>query len=634
MKVDPTGLIAVAQRLAAAGSDLVVGEVVHPPLAPDDTSVAAAARLTAAGSALASVAGEQAAALASTAAQLGAAAASFAEQEELNKASVAALRPLGGAATASGEAVAMPLAPPDVRPPLAAVAVLPGELTSRLLSAGNGGAGAGFIAGCSQLAHAAEEAAGVVRSAAAALPEVWDSEVATPVVGGYLLACANALDSSAGRARLLVGQARGHAEQCSEAAADVPKPAEFQAVQQQLQQASAANVNGRYTAVIAGLLTRKAQLETRAQQVYSAYRCATEVTTAGDGASSEHGKAAGAGKRDELRDLRGRVPTGGRGPGGMPLGFGPGGSGEPSGTGAGGGAVPAAAAAAVPPGIPGAGNPAGAGAGQPPGAAPAAAASAAAAGGPVAAGDLGAAGGPSAGGADGAMTPDKAGELAGMLPQMIPTVLGAAVGLIGGALSAVEKIPEALMQAGSQAAQAATQGLSGVVSPHMGGADLASGLDAPSADPTSGSRTGEVSGGHTTPAAGATNAAPVMPSTGPAAHIPPPPGGALPPPADAAGGASGIMPMGMPMGAMLPRGDGSGSGSDRPAKPKNLVVPPTAHTESVTGKVNEDRIARSAASSHREPGPPNDDDPPRPQGEDDPLRRLRIRHVTLRRDET
>jgi hypothetical protein len=94
-----------------------------------------------------------------------------------------------------------------------------------------------------------------------------------------------------------------------------------------------------------------------------------------------------------------------------------------------------------------------------------------------------------------------------------------------------------------------------------------------------------------------------------------------------------MMPMGMPMGAMLPHGD-SRSGSDRPAKAKNLVVPPTAHAESVTGKVNEDRIARSAASSHREPGPPNDDDPPRLDGDDDPLRRLRIRHVTLRRDET
>jgi hypothetical protein len=69
------------------------------------------------------------------------------------------------------------------------------------------------------------------------------------------------------------------------------------------------------------------------------------------------------------------------------------------------------------------------------------------------------------------------------------------------------------------------------------------------------------------------------------------------------------MPMGgMPLGGMMP-GDGAAGSSGSPSRPKKVVVPPTPHTESVTGKVSADHIAMSAAAP-RDAKPPNDDQPP------------------------
>jgi hypothetical protein len=79
------------------------------------------------------------------------------------------------------------------------------------------------------------------------------------------------------------------------------------------------------------------------------------------------------------------------------------------------------------------------------------------------------------------------------------------------------------------------------------------------------------------------------------------------------------MPMGMPMGAMTP-GAGSGAGQQRAQRAKQLVVPRTPHTESVTGKVSEDRIARSSSA----PGPPEPpgDEPPSASGPQPVVRRI------------
>ena len=72
MKVDAPDLVAAAQRLRSAAEQLATsGPTVHPPLAADETSAAAAGRLTATAVGLAAAADARAAALNATADRLG-----------------------------------------------------------------------------------------------------------------------------------------------------------------------------------------------------------------------------------------------------------------------------------------------------------------------------------------------------------------------------------------------------------------------------------------------------------------------------------------------------------------------------------------------------------------------------------
>jgi hypothetical protein len=205
------------------------------------------------------------------------------------------------------------------------------------------------------------------------------------------------------------------------------------------------------------------------------------------------------------------------------------------------------------------------------------------------------------------MTPEKAGQMAAMLPQMISTVLGAAGGMLGGAFSSVGQIPQGLMQAAGSATQSLqgmmkASGTEGLSSRDLGMEPLDGGLGE---DPLgAGGGAGGGGGGATLPASGGSATLPpaVAPSTGPAPSLPTAPAGGLPPPAEpaAAGGrgGGGMMPMGMPLGGMMGGAGGAGGagGQDQAVRSKKVVVPPEPHTESVTGKVSADRIARSATA--------------------------------------
>ena len=203
-------------------------------------------------------------------------------------------------------------------------------------------------------------------------------------------------------------------------------------------------------------------------------------------------------------------------------------------------------------------------------------------------------------------SPESAGQLAGMLPSLIPTVLGAVGGLAGGLLGAVTKAPEAAVQAATQAAGAAMQGLSGAMNPKA---------DTPNVgDPTAVDSAGDPSldglgggGGETTPAEGGGSPTPaVVPTTGPAPTLPTMPTGALPEPVQGAPAGGGMMPMGgMPMGAMMPPGGGPGGAQQqKPQRAHRVEVPRTPHSEAVTGKISEDRIARAATTAGSGPEPP------------------------------
>jgi hypothetical protein len=87
------------------------------------------------------------------------------------------------------------------------------------------------------------------------------------------------------------------------------------------------------------------------------------------------------------------------------------------------------------------------------------------------------------------------------------------------------------------------------------------------------------------------------------------------------------MPTGMPLGGPAGAAHGAGAGGQGGQGPrpraKKLVVPPAPHTESVTGKVNADRIALSAGASEGTGPEPPDDDPPPPPG------RPVVRRITM-----
>jgi PPE family len=215
------------------------------------------------------------------------------------------------------------------------------------------------------------------------------------------------------------------------------------------------------------------------------------------------------------------------------------------------------------------------------------------------------------------MSPEKAGQLASMLPQLMQTLMGAAGGLVGGAVQMVGKAPETLMQAGSQLAGTASQGLGGLMKPGLDKGELEKTSRPFDSGPGAGRSAGEGAAGGTMPAGGGLGSAggiglpAVTPTTGPPPHLPSMPSGGLPQPVSPAAGSSGMMPMGMPLGGLGGAAQGGGAGGHGgqapPQRTKNVVVPPEPHTESVTGKVNSDRIAMSSTGRDgTEPEPPDD----------------------------
>jgi hypothetical protein len=211
------------------------------------------------------------------------------------------------------------------------------------------------------------------------------------------------------------------------------------------------------------------------------------------------------------------------------------------------------------------------------------------------------------------LSPKAGGEMASLLPQLVPSLLGAAGGLVGGAMGAVTKVPEALMQAGSQALGAAAQSLSGLAqperdSPGSGGPGLGGG------DP------GGAGGGGDAPttaaAGGGAPDLPVAPSTGapPTPAIAPVGASDGPGAGGAPAGATGMAPMGMPMGGLGGAPGGGAGGKTEDGRRRKVVVPEIPHTEDVTGRVDTSRLSAAAAASDRDRSrePPPDDNPPDP----------------------
>ncbi len=281
MRVEPSGLVAAAQRLRTIAAQLAFSADIHPPLAGDQTSAAAAARLTAASAQLGAAIGVQAGALAAVADHLVAVAARFAGQESLNADAVGSLASTQQPVTAFDALAPPPPLPTDVRAPLPPPVATDGETVSQQLNAGSSSAGSAFAQAWRHRATVAASSATTIREVVTTLPELWDGPAGTDAAVTRLMHHAGQLSATADRAAGLADQADGHASAHVRAVTNAPRPEAFEAVRVQLQQALAANAQfpGRYTALVSSLITKQGAMQQQALNAQGQYHDETEATT-------------------------------------------------------------------------------------------------------------------------------------------------------------------------------------------------------------------------------------------------------------------------------------------------------------------------------------------------------------------
>lgn len=287
MKVHASGLAAAAERLRAAAAQLVAGgPSVHPPLAADQTSIAAAARLTAGARQLQSVTNVQAAALISTAGHLATLAVRFTEQEARNAAAVENLASANQPSGSPGALAAVPPVPADSRLPLP----LPGggdaEVVARQLYAGTASAGQGFAQCWHSRSAAAVGARDVIRAVVPSLADLWNSPAGTAAATARLLGHAHTVTTIADRAAELANQAERHAQRYGDAVASTPAPAAFEAILAQLRQALEADARlaGRFTPLVSSLIAQQGRLRQQALNAQTRYHEETDAMTRPEGA--------------------------------------------------------------------------------------------------------------------------------------------------------------------------------------------------------------------------------------------------------------------------------------------------------------------------------------------------------------
>ena len=562
LEVHSAALVAVAGQLDAAAGTLSAAAAsvpVHPPLAADEVSVSAAARLSAHGAVLSSRAVDGAAVLAAAAAAVRQAVGAYLQTDATNAALVS-LRGGGDtpapvftpAMTTNAATPQMPISPPAPRD---------GKSLAALMEAGNASAGSVFATACSTYAAGFGEAARAARAAEASVRAAL-SGLAGPKLGDALSRFAAWADAMAQHAETVKSTGQGHEDRFSRTQHATPATSEFTNVEQQLAKAQALNSNpataGMYAPVISRLQTQLLGLHSRTHVAASNYLVGelpqappgpppvTPIVDPAPGTAPAGDQPdPAAANSDQSGDpvKHGRVP-----------GAGPGVGDDPD--------IDAADALDDPGG--------------------------------------GLQETPLSGGAQ---------PLTAMM-SMIP-------GLLGGVVGAAAAIPKALAQQGQSVLSQAVEGVSGLANglakpdpdTDVGGA----GTGDFGGSAGSGVGGGGSEGGATQPAAGPN----LSPSGGTGmmsvAGLPggstvagaggPPPG--LPDAGPGLGGAPMMMP---PMGGMGGMGGGAGGGGSRPVKAadKEVLVPPVPNGEPVRGEVLRRRARASVADAPGHSGSQDD----------------------------
>lgn len=306
MKADPAGLGQLAEQLSAAAvslSSTIPAALVHPPLATDVVSTAAAGRLSAGAAVLVGNVTAHGADLAQLAARLAAVASGFAAQEAANAVAAATLTTapsISAHAVPAGPLVRPPVAP-DVRPPVPPAALVEGEVLAAMFDAGSASLGSEFGAGCQSAAAVLRDAARDLRAAAAALPQVWRTSTDGPALVQVFSSRADTFEHLADQADHLNRQRGDFATSFADAQQEAPKPQDYENNRQRYNTAVQNNIRsgGLMQAEVAAAVAERGRLEAKANETNTAYLAQANMATnphPGPGADGKGGGTPGAGQ--------------------------------------------------------------------------------------------------------------------------------------------------------------------------------------------------------------------------------------------------------------------------------------------------------------------------------------------------
>jgi len=270
---DTEGLHGVAGQLAAAAealSALAGIPLTHPPLAVDEVSTSAAARLSEHGAVLGSRAADAAAVLRSAAQAIQESARAYSDMDTANT-SVVGLRGDPGsagpmmrpAATVNMAAAPAPITPMPPRD---------GEVTAAIMEAGQPDSGAGFVAGCGAHAAAFRGCAVAARTAQTSVGDFLTGQ-AGPRISAALGRFADWADDMARHADTVADFASGHKGRFQTAQHNTPPTTAFSTKRRELANAQALNVRtrGAYSGVVSKLQTELMGLHTQAGAASTSY---------------------------------------------------------------------------------------------------------------------------------------------------------------------------------------------------------------------------------------------------------------------------------------------------------------------------------------------------------------------------
>jgi hypothetical protein len=253
-------LAAQAQRLAA----LAATPPVHSPLAVDEVSSSASARLTEHGAVMASRAADAAEVMRSAATAVQEMAAAYGQMDR-NNATTMSLQggPGGGVTPTFSPAVTTNLAVPDV--PIVAAPFRDGETSAAMMENGSSQAGSAFVSSCQRYGAAFSSSAAAARAAQAAVDESLEGHTG-PRLSAALQRYAMWADSMRSHTDTVATAADGHGQRFDTAQHDTPRTQAFTSKKRELTNAQMLNQRyvGAYSGVVSKLQSDLASLHSQA----------------------------------------------------------------------------------------------------------------------------------------------------------------------------------------------------------------------------------------------------------------------------------------------------------------------------------------------------------------------------------